>query len=91
MKLWQWLTDLLRLPCCSHCGSLRVEHGTGCWNRAYNDLCKQAAGASGYYCHSCSKITWDEPDFEKWLEAEPDWIISYAELKRREEAENASI
>jgi len=61
---------------CSACGTFG-ELRSGHFTRAYNEMCQQAAGASGKYCNGCSTIHFDEPDFDKWMATQPKWIIAY--------------
>ena len=58
---------------CSKCGS--KDRRWGEYTRAYNDLCKQAAGDAGYYCMNCTHIDFHTPDFEVWLARMPRWIV----------------
>ena len=47
------------------------------YTRAYNAMCCQASGGVGYMCKNCLHIEWEEPDFDKWLETQPSWIVPY--------------
>jgi hypothetical protein len=70
----------LKRKFCVKCGSFDVEYGY--WHRAYNTLCRQAAGANGTLCLKCFHIEWDEPDDQKWLVKEPSWIKLYKDLSK---------
>lgn len=58
---------------CSKCGSHDRRYGE--YTRAWNALCNQAAGDSGYYCMNCKHIDFHTPDFETWLAMMPLWIV----------------
>lgn|SRR6478736_5411173 len=72
-----WYAYFYEPKLCHHCGS-RLRHANrGHYNRAWNSFCSQAAGAHGYFCKACMKVSWDEPDFNKWIERQPEWIVPY--------------
>jgi len=58
---------------CSKCGSKNRRYGE--YTRAWNDLCGQAAGDSGYYCMDCNHIDFHTPEFQSWLSQMPIWIV----------------
>ena len=60
---------------CSHCGSLRMEHGSN-WIGGYNHLCKQASSRRGTRCYDCGAYVWDET-FEEYKKHEPTWCEPY--------------
>lgn len=62
---------------CTKCGSSNTEFIKDFLHRAYNSLCEQAAGASGWLCRNCSHIDWEEPDLDEWLKTKPDFIVPY--------------
>jgi hypothetical protein len=75
-----YLWDHFSGPVCE-CGTPLCDHRSEGYTRAYNDLCRQAAGASGSWCPSCNKVVFDEPDFDTWLATQPVWVIPYSEVK----------
>ena len=67
------LLDFILGTKCSACGH-RGELRSGCYTRAYNELCEQADGEHGFYCMNCRTIHFDTPDFAEWLAKQPEWI-----------------
>lgn len=65
---------------CPNCGKRKLK--IGYFTRAYNSLCEQADGSRGKQCGNCLDIIFDEPDFDKWLSEQPDWVISYDYLSK---------
>lgn len=66
-KLW---IKKLKVPC-DHCGSKNTK--SGFYIRAYNTMCQQAAGDHGYYCESCSRVSFDRTK-EEYNSTKPDWV-----------------
>lgn len=71
------LTTLFFGPKCNLCGQRKLEKQSRFYNRAYNSLCKQATGELGKWCNNCLHVNWEEPDFDKWINNQPTWIISH--------------
>lgn len=86
MRSWHTLGADHAHAKCGHCNSRKVDWGY--WNRGWNYLCEQAAGAPGLYCRDCQKITWDQTD-DEIKEAWPDWckLHSVDEIAQKREAQ----
>lgn len=61
---------------CGHCGSRDTEYSSYRWARGWNNLCEQAYGDAGTYCHQCGRITWDTT-LEEHMKTLPQWCKPY--------------
>jgi hypothetical protein len=77
----KWLYDLLGIPYCKKCGSIKLEYSSS-WYGGWNYLCNQSIARAGTQCFNCGNIVWDQTDdeYEKTL---PEWCKSERELKNK--------
>jgi 8-oxo-dGTP pyrophosphatase MutT (NUDIX family) len=76
-KMIEKLKDIIFGLKCGHCGERDLDKDSGMYNRAYNSLCQQATSDLGTWCNTCFCVNWEEPDYDKWINNQPTWIISH--------------
>jgi hypothetical protein len=69
----------IRADKCPDCGHALGRTYISYWNRAWNAYCNQAAGATGAWCEHCQDVKYEEPDFDKWLATQPEWVVPYGQ------------
>lgn len=74
-------------PKCPSCGHRALEEAHGGWARGWNNLCEQAAGATGRWRRGCEKVQFEEAAgvyyarmrrTTPWVtpRRDPDWVRS---------------
>jgi hypothetical protein len=66
-------------PTCSRCHSTNLgKLYYGAYTRGYNNLCKQACGDDGRYCHNCGKVNFTKT-LDEYKASLPSWCTAYSE------------